>query len=218
MFPVRAHFGVDSSRFQEAAAAYQNAIKLDALNISALTSLGMLAQECDDIKTAVERYHQALAIETTNPIATFLLERALKEQVDFGSHRFDGLPAALTDPTLNPFKSEDIQGHPLAQNRLLQLPPFPNFGKLEAEEQRSRQQQAAGIQAEDSDESLAVEETTMDEATMDETRMDGSAVHDTDAGDGTAMSVSMSVSMDDVDESRTAGGDSLGEGSTMDLE
>jgi tetratricopeptide (TPR) repeat protein len=46
------------SKPEEAIKAYQNAIKLNALNISALTSLGMLAHEAEDIKTAVERYHQ----------------------------------------------------------------------------------------------------------------------------------------------------------------
>jgi hypothetical protein len=144
-----------------------------------------------------------LAIETTNPIATFLLERALKEQIEFGSHQFEGLPAALTDPDLDPFRSSDLHGNPMAQNRLLQLPPFPNFAELEAnEEEEPDAEEQPGSD---------VEETTLDEVEEGEEEEGDEEVEA--EGDGTAMSMSMEESVEE-DERGTIHGD----GSTMDLE
>lgn len=37
--------------------AYKEAIKLDALNVHAYTSLGMLAHEEGNVRLAIERYH-----------------------------------------------------------------------------------------------------------------------------------------------------------------
>lgn len=44
-------------RYKEAERAYKEAIKLDALNVHAYTSLGMLAHEEGNVRVAIERYH-----------------------------------------------------------------------------------------------------------------------------------------------------------------
>lgn len=44
-------------RYMEAEVAYKEAIKLDALNVHAYTSLGMLAHEEGNVRLAIERYH-----------------------------------------------------------------------------------------------------------------------------------------------------------------
>lgn len=179
------HAHVICSRPSNAAQAYSDAIKLNALNISALTSLGMLAHEAGDVTTAIERYHQALAIETTDPIATYLLQRALKDQVAEGSCQFDGLPIGLTDLDLDPFAfgDQDQVGDGMigssgtehqwpnpGQNRFLQLPPFPNQGEL------------AGIEAQREEERLAQWQRDRIDLSGDEVGSDGNSVDD-EAGD-----------------------------------
>ncbi|KAH8090448.1 cell division control protein 16 [Filobasidium floriforme] len=242
-----------------AARAYSDAIKLNALNISALTSLGMLAHEEGDVTTAIERYHQALAIETTDPIATFLLEKALKEQVEEGACRFDGLPVGLTDLDLDPFAfgeearggmltGMDYPGHQaMGQNRLLDLPPFPNYGKMAAQREIANARIDAlfdeaygsgpfdGEGREHGDGSTSTDEGEDGEEEEDEDRSeeragDNSADYDeADEDNNTAMSVSMnmSVSMEEEDgdedgslsaEEPSRSRSRVGEGSTMDLE
>lgn len=218
----------------------------------------MLAHEEGDVTTAIERYHQALAIETTDPIATFLLEKALKEQVDEGACRFDGLPVGLTDLDLDPFAfgeearggmltGVDYPGHQaMGQNRLLDLPPFPNYGKMAAQQEIANARidqlfrEAYGSEPfdgegrEHGDDSASEdddgEEEEDEEDRSEERAGDDSAEYDeADEDNNTAMSVSMnmSVSMEEEDgeedgslsaeePSRSRSG--VGEGSTMDLE
>ena len=200
----------------------------------------MLAQEAGEITLAIDRYHQALAIHSTDPIATFLLEKALKEQVDLGACKFDGLPGSLMDPELDPFGFTDERVGSvgaMGQNRLLLLPPFPDFGALEAErEKREREGEEVDVEVE-ADESL----TTLDEtgvASLEgevdldaDVEEEGEEASDDDEDDGgefdggenTAMSVSMSMSME-RDESGSGGaGDDVDDEDermsiTMDLE
>jgi hypothetical protein len=209
----------------KATKAYQNAIKLNALNISALTSLGMLAQEAGEITLAIDRYHQALAIHSNDPIATFLLEKALKEQVDLGACRFDGLPGSLMDPELDPFGFTDerigLVGV-MGQNRLLQLPPFPDYGALEAEREKRESKGGDELEEQEGEEEslVTVDETgiaSLDgEVDLDaDVEEEGDGVSEDDEeeggeggdeeGENTAMSVSMSMSME-RDESGSEGG------------
>jgi hypothetical protein len=220
----------------------------------------MLAHEEGDVTTAIERYHQALAIETTDPIATFLLEKALKEQVDEGACRFDGLPVGLTDLDLDPFAfgeearggmltGMDYPGHQaMGQNRLLDLPPFPNYGKMAAQREIANARIDAlfdeaygsgpfdGEGREHGDGSASEDEGEDGEEDEDEDRSeeraeDDSAEYDeADEDNNTAMSVSMnmSVSMEEEDVDEEDGSlsaeepsrsrSAVGEGSTMDLE
>jgi hypothetical protein len=219
----------------------------------------MLAHEEGDVTTAIERYHQALAIETTDPIATFLLEKALKEQVEEGACRFDGLPVGLTDLDLDPFAfgeearggmltGMDYPGHQaMGQNRLLDLPPFPNYGKMAAQREIANARIDAlfdeaygsgpfdGEGREHGNESASEDEGEDGEEDEDEDRSeeraeDDSAEYDeADEDNNTAMSVSMnmSVSMEEEDgeedgslsaEEPSRSRSGVGEGSTMDLE
>lgn len=218
----------------------------------------MLAHEEGDVTTAIERYHQALAIETTDPIATFLLEKALKEQVDEGACRFDGLPVGLTDLDLDPFAfgeearggmltGVDYPGHQaMGQNRLLDLPPFPNYGKMAAQQEIANARidqlfrEAYGSEPfdgegrEHGDDSASEdddgEEEEDEEDRSEERAGDDSAEYDeADEDNNTAMSVSMnmSVSMEEEDgeedgslsaEKPSRSRSAVGEGSTMDLE
>lgn len=218
----------------------------------------MLAHEEGDVTTAIERYHQALAIETTDPIATFLLEKALKEQVEEGACRFDGLPVGLTDLDLDPFAfgeearggmltGMDYPGHQaMGQNRLLDLPPFPNYGKMAAQREIANARidalfnEAYGSEPfdgegrehgnESASEDEDGEEEDEDDDRSEERAEDDSAEYDeADEDNNTAMSVSMnmSVSMEEEDgeedgslsaEEPGRSRSGAGEGSTMDLE
>jgi hypothetical protein len=220
----------------------------------------MLAHEEGDVTTAIERYHQALAIETTDPIATFLLEKALKEQVDEGACRFDGLPVGLTDLDLDPFAfgeearggmltGMDYPGHQaMGQNRLLDLPPFPNYGKMAAQQEIANARidqlfrEAYGSEPfdgegrEHGDDSASEDEGEDREEEEDENGSEGRAGDDSaeydeadEDNNNTAMSVSMnmSVSMEEEDgeedgslsaEEPSRSRSAVGEGSTMDLE
>ena len=209
----------------------------------------MLAQEAGDVTTAIERYHQALAIETTDPIATYLLEKALKEQVDEGACQFDGLPIGLVDLDLDPFAFGDqakegmfsgtaYPGHQaIGQNRFLQLPPFPNYGKLaeaakveaereqakrvrDAQDARARSRVVVGADVDRSDQSRSdhsdldedVDEkedyVSDEEGEGGETRVeDDSAEYDEADEDNTAMSVSMNMSVSMEDDGDASGGE-----------
>ena len=167
----------------------------------------MLAQEAGEITLAIDRYHQALAIHSNDPIATFLLEKALKEQVDLGACRFDGLPGSLMDPELDPFGFMDervgVVGA-MGQNRLLQLPPFPDFGAMEAEREKREREEDEEVRG---DESLTTVDETgiaslegevdldadIEEEGEEDDEEEGGEGEEEDEGENTAMSVTMDL-------------------------
>ena len=64
----------------------------------------MLAQLEGDVRTAIALYHRALALVPQEPVATVLLEMALKEQVEcLDPTTLPGLPAAIARSDLDPF-------------------------------------------------------------------------------------------------------------------
>jgi hypothetical protein len=203
----------------------------------------MLAQEAGEITLAIDRYHQALAIHSTDPIATFLLEKALKEQVDLGPCRFNGLPGSLMDPELDPFGFTDDRigtgggvaggGGAMGQNRLLQLPPFPDFGALEVAEREKREREDESLTTVDETGVASLDEEIDLDADIEEEGDAGSEGdegeeededEEQEEGENTAMSVSMSMSME-RDESGSGGDDTANDDDedermsiTMDIE
>lgn len=93
-----------SGRYAEARAAYAGCIALDPTNATAYASQAMLAQLEGDVRTAIALYHRALALVPQEPVATVLLEMALKEQVEcLDPTTLPGLPAAIARSDLDPF-------------------------------------------------------------------------------------------------------------------
>lgn len=85
--------------------AYARSLELDPTSATALTSLAMLQHMLGDVRRAIRLYHQALALGPQDPMATVLLEMALKEQVDTLDPRtLPGLPGPLSEVDLDPFK------------------------------------------------------------------------------------------------------------------
>jgi anaphase-promoting complex subunit 6 len=84
--------------------SYLHALRLDPTSHTALASLALLSHIRTDIRGAVRLYHAALALAPQDPIATVLLEMALKEQVDTLPPRsLPGLPASIADKGMDPF-------------------------------------------------------------------------------------------------------------------
>lgn len=84
--------------------SYLHALRLDPTSHTALASLALLSHIRSDIRGAVRLYHAALALAPQDPIATVLLEMALKEQVETLPPRsLPGLPASIADKGLDPF-------------------------------------------------------------------------------------------------------------------
>ncbi|WOO82452.1 Anaphase-promoting complex subunit cut9 [Vanrija pseudolonga] len=91
-------------RYPEARAAYQACIRLDPTNATAYASQAMLSQLEGDVRTAIRLYHAALALSPQDPMATVLLEMALREQVEvLDPTTLPGLPAAIAQRDLDPF-------------------------------------------------------------------------------------------------------------------
>jgi anaphase-promoting complex subunit 6 len=64
----------------------------------------MIAQLRGDTRLAIKLYHTALSLSPQDPMATVLLEMALKEQVEeLGPETIPSLPGALASRDLNPF-------------------------------------------------------------------------------------------------------------------
>jgi anaphase-promoting complex subunit 6 len=84
--------------------SYLHALRLDPTSHTALASLALLSHIRTDIRGAVRLYHAALALAPQDPIATVLLEMALKEQVETLPPRsLPGLPPSLADRAMDPF-------------------------------------------------------------------------------------------------------------------
>lgn len=84
--------------------SYLQALRLDPASHTALASLALLSHLRTDIRGAVRLYHAALALAPQDPIATVLLEMALKEQVDtLPPMSLPGLPPSIADKDLDPF-------------------------------------------------------------------------------------------------------------------
>lgn len=85
--------------------AYTRSLELDPTSATALTSLAMLQHMLGDVRRAIRLYHQALALGPQDPMATVLLEMALREQIDTLDPRtLPGLPGPLSEIDLDPFK------------------------------------------------------------------------------------------------------------------
>lgn len=115
---------------------YESAIRLDTLNVSAYTSLGMIAHLEGVIHSAIERYHQALAISPQDAIATVLLELALPDQLELGAMRIPGIPKLLRNDDFDALDPEqakrlvDISVQPSLQV------PSENWSKFIADEMK----------------------------------------------------------------------------------
>ncbi|CAD6587947.1 MAG: anaphase promoting complex subunit cdc16 [Tremellales sp. Tagirdzhanova-0007] len=89
---------------EESQSSYQQAIKLDPTNATAFASLAMLAQLRGDVRAAIVLYHSALSLGPQDPMATVLLEMALKEQIEtLDPTTLPGLPSTLGSSELDPF-------------------------------------------------------------------------------------------------------------------
>ncbi|RXK38138.1 anaphase-promoting complex subunit 6 [Tremella mesenterica] len=79
-----------------AATSYAHSLQLDPLSPTALASLAMVAHHEGDIRRAIQLYHQALSLGPQDPMATVLLEMALKEQMEtLDPSTIPGLPPGL---------------------------------------------------------------------------------------------------------------------------
>lgn len=89
---------------ENAETSYLHALRLDPTSHTALASLALIAHIRTDIRSAIRLYHSALALSPQDPIATVLLEMALKEQVEqLPPRSLPGLPPSLADKALDPF-------------------------------------------------------------------------------------------------------------------
>jgi anaphase-promoting complex subunit 6 len=65
----------------------------------------MLSHIQGNIRHAIRLYHHALALGPQDPMATVLLEMALKEQIErLDPRTLPGLPEPLTELDLDPFR------------------------------------------------------------------------------------------------------------------
>jgi anaphase-promoting complex subunit 6 len=84
--------------------SYQTTLNLDPTSLTAHSSLALLSHLSGDIHTAIRLYHTALSLGPQDPMATVLLEMALKEQMeDMDPSTVMYLPPALADRDLDPF-------------------------------------------------------------------------------------------------------------------
>ena len=88
----------------KAQGSYQQCIKLEPTNATAIASLAMLFQLRGDVRSAIRLYHSALSLGPQDPMATVLLEMALKEQIEtLDPTTLPGLPSTLGSRELDPF-------------------------------------------------------------------------------------------------------------------
>ena len=81
----------------------RSAIKL-CVPVSTLLYLIIAPNAVRDTTRLTRRYHQALSLGPQDPMATVLLEMALKEQVEaWDVTTLPGLPSALASRDLDPF-------------------------------------------------------------------------------------------------------------------
>lgn len=93
------------SRMEEAHIAYTTSLSLDPTSATATSSLAMLSHIQGNVRHAIRLYHHALALGPQDPMATVLLEMALKEQIErLDPRTLPGLPEPLTELDLDPFR------------------------------------------------------------------------------------------------------------------
>jgi len=70
----------------------------------------MLSHIKGDVRLAIRLYHHALALGPQDPMATVLLEMALKEQIErLDPRTLPGLPEPLTELELDPFRVPKVR-------------------------------------------------------------------------------------------------------------
>jgi len=84
----------------------------------------MLSHIQGDIRHAIRLYHHALALGPQDPMATVLLEMALKEQIErLDPRTLPGLPEPLTELDLDPFRVPKVCPFSFSSSSYLSLPP-----------------------------------------------------------------------------------------------
>ena len=92
------------SDLDRAHTSYTASIDLDPSNPTAHSAMAMIAQLRGDVRGAIRGYHTALSLGPQDPMATVLLEMALKEQIErLDPTTIPGLPGALGRRDLDPF-------------------------------------------------------------------------------------------------------------------
>jgi hypothetical protein len=105
----------NTRRMEEAHHAYTTCLSLDPTSATAASSLAMLSHIQGNIRLAIRLYHHALAIGPQDPMATVLLEMALKEQIErLDPRTLPGLPEPLTLSDLDPFRVPKVCPPPLS--------------------------------------------------------------------------------------------------------
>jgi len=112
-----------SSRLEEAHLAYTTSLSLDPTSATATSSLAMLSHIQGNIRHAIRLYHHALALGPQDPMATVLLEMALKEQIErLDPRTLPGLPEPLTELDLDPFRVPKVCLLPSSHPSSLSVP------------------------------------------------------------------------------------------------
>jgi len=103
----------------------------------------MLSHIQGNIRHAIRLYHHALALGPQDPMATVLLEMALKEQIErLDPRTLPGLPEPLTELDLDPFRVPKVcpfsplfvlQGDPLC-GRFLVEETYDSTLEIQADE------------------------------------------------------------------------------------
>ncbi|ORY35353.1 hypothetical protein BCR39DRAFT_508962 [Naematelia encephala] len=89
---------------EEARRAYAQCLSMSPANATALSSLAMVTQLTGNVRAAIKLYHQALSLGPQDPMATVLLEMALREQTEcLDPTTLPGLPGVLAQKDLDPF-------------------------------------------------------------------------------------------------------------------
>jgi len=92
------------SDYADAKESYTQSLRLDPTSHTAHSSLGLIAIHEDEIRPAIRILHSALSLAPQDPMATVLLEMALREKVErLGPRTIPGLPAALSATDFDPF-------------------------------------------------------------------------------------------------------------------
>ena len=83
----------------------------------------MLAHMRGDVRRAIRLYHQALSLGPQDPMATVLLEMALREQIEtLGPRTLPGLPGPLSEIDLDPFRVPKVRPVPVHDRLPLSRP------------------------------------------------------------------------------------------------
>lgn len=125
------------SNLFEANKAYSQAVLLDPTNATAHCSIAMIAQLRGDVRAAIRGYHTALSLGPQDPMATVLLEMALKEQVErLDPTTIPGLPALLSEQSLDPFSVPKVSVRLAGQWTEIDMQGNPAFGPLPADSEQ----------------------------------------------------------------------------------